>query len=226
MVSVRRRKSNHSGNSKVSVKVKDKQRRHFASNKVLRAHWDSKLTMSQNYAKLGLRLKLGKPTGGVEKPLAIEKGLDGKKHDKPQKEDENIDDFYNSDGEIDPERIPEGRAHIVRDESGEVVKIVYGTKVSGMFEQGASEKEEPAQESVVINELMEVAQAKPEKPPKRLTELEEIWVEGLRKKYGNDYERMKWDRKLNPMLLTPGKLQKLFERKLLVDDYDRRQRAD
>ncbi|KAI0462742.1 hypothetical protein LJB42_003543 [Komagataella kurtzmanii] len=225
MVSVRRRKSNHSGTSKVSVRVKDKQRRHIATNKVLRAHWDSKLTLSQNYAKLGLRLKLGKPTGGVEKPLAIDKGLDGKKHDKSQREDENIDDFYNSEGEIDPAKIREGRAHIVRDESGAVVKIVYGTKVSGMFEQGPSEKEEPAQESVVINELMEKAQSRPEKPPKRLTELEEIWVDGLQKKYGNDSERMKWDRKLNPMMLTPRKLEKLFERKLQVEDYDRRHTA-
>lgn len=186
MASVRRRRTNKTG-GKVTRRTKDKHRRvNIKGNKFLEGNWDDKLTIAQNYKRLGLAVQLGTPAGGVEK--------DFEKKDEVEELEENVDE----------EAIPEGEAKIVRDDQGNVVKVIYGTKKQAEDEETVKEK--PKTEFVA--KLEEYA-AQPVESEERYQSVREVdWVEALVLKYGDDYEKMKWDKKLNVNQNSVGVLKK------------------
>lgn len=193
MVSVRRRRANKSSVKKATRRVKDKQREvNIASNPIIQANWDYSLTLVQNYRKLGLKVKLGTPAGGVEPSLAPRKkipvGGGG-----ASKDVEPI-------GETEDE-IPEGEARIIRDEDGEVVKVIYGKK-----KITKESSEEPKTE--VVRQLEEFANSRIVKTERKQSEREESWLESLYKKHGDDYAAMMWDKKLNIYQQSSGDLRR------------------
>jgi nucleolar protein 16 len=65
---------------------------------------------------------------------------------------------------------------------------------------------------LLIIELLEIA-AKPSIPNVRhTTEVEGHWIQKLVHTYGEDYERMMWDKELNPMQHTPAQLKRKIKR--------------
>lgn len=55
--------------------------------------------------------------------------------------------------------------------------------------------------------------AKPTAPnPHRTTTLEAQWLQELVDKYGDDYERMMWDKDLNPMQHTVAQLKRKIKK--------------
>ncbi|KAI5965342.1 NOP16 [Candida pseudojiufengensis] len=203
MVSVRKRKMARSSVKKNTRRVKDKQRDiNIYSNPIIAKNWDKSLTLKQNYKKLGLTSKLNKPAGGVEQKIETLTDLK-KKYKKLQEQNQSvsIEDIENTE---DPSRIPEGEARIVRDpKTNEVLEVIYGTmKVE-------ETEEEPKQENSVIKELEEYASqhAKP-KRERHLSERENEWAQKLYEKYGDDYDKMKWDKKLNIYQQSVGDLKR------------------
>ena len=65
---------------------------------------------------------------------------------------------------------------------------------------------------VLMIELLEIA-AKPSVPNIRHpSTLEAQWLQGLVDKYGDDYDRMMWDKELNPMQHTPAQLKRKIKK--------------
>lgn len=60
----------------------------------------------------------------------------------------------------------------------------------------------------VIRQLEEAARNGVRKAPRTQSKREEEWIERLVEKYGDDYSRMVWDRKLNPMQQSEGDLKR------------------
>lgn len=182
MGSVRQRQKSKSGAKRTTRRTKDRQRDvNIASNPIIAANWDHSLTLAQNYKKLGLKVKLGTPAGGVE-PI-----LDPKRQRKHKTQEENVEPI----GETEDE-IPEGEARIIRDENGEVLKVIYGRK---KVDPNASEQEKPKTE--VIKQLEQFANTRVAKTDRVQSDREEVWLEALYKKHGDDYGKMMWDKKLN-----------------------------
>lgn len=217
MVSVRKRKMARSSVGKVSRTKKDthKKIRKFG-NQIIAENWDNKLTLSQNYERLGLKVRLGKKTGGVEKNLKVIKPI------KVDDEDEGdlVDDDENkkeADQEkidpYDPANILEGTAKLIKNDDGKVVKVIYGTKKLDAEEQDSNVIEisrKVTKDSSVVKALEKLASSEV-KHEKLISEREIEWLRKLETKYGDDYEAMKWDRKLNPFQESTGKLRKRFK---------------
>lgn len=187
--------------AKNTRRTKDAQRApKIAHHPVLAARWDKKLTLKQNYEKLGLTSRLGKYNGGQEHTYKTVTELRKEQDEKNKIEHVAPEDVA---VETDPLKIPEGEARLIRDpETNEVVKVIYGTMKSGLVKEAKPDNS-------IINELVEFSEknarkAKQQKPK----EEEEGFLEKLHEKYGDDYGKMKWDKKLNPFFFSESQLKK------------------
>jgi len=216
MVSVRKRKMARSSVGKVSRRKKDSHKKaHKFGNQIIADNWDSKLTLSQNYERLGLKVRLGKKSGGIEKKLRIIKPIKVDDED----EDELLENVPNEknddDKEIDPydpANILEGTAKLIKDKDGKVVKVIYGTKKLNADQEESNIIEisrKVTKDSSVVEALEKLASVDV-KREKVISDREVEWLKKLQSKYGEDYEAMKWDRKLNPFQESAGKLKKRF----------------
>ncbi|GMM30415.1 Nop16 protein [Martiniozyma asiatica (nom. inval.)] len=238
MVSVRKRKMARSGVQKQTRRT-NKSKKDFnpKSNPIIAKHWDSNLTVKQNYKKLGLTMSLGRATGGEEKKLVIPQitrnNDDENLEDEDEREGEGESENQDSNGDqvdpYDPANILEGTAKIIKDEDGKVIKIVYGTKKpnssnnknNNNSNKNSSSKSSNTNDTTnveneednslakqVISELEELAAREKKKEFHPLNEVEFARYAKLDSVYGDDFEKMKWDRKLNPFQLSAGQLKK------------------
>lgn len=196
MASVRKRKMARSSVKKNTRKEKDKHRKiRLIPHPAMAAHWNTKLTWKQNYDRFGLQASISKFTvkPNLSENLSI---LEANANISPEVVA----------NETDPARIPLGEARLIRDtETKEVIEIVYGQMASNV-----KKVEEP--EVPIIEELTDYLKKRARLSPKKtLTEIECHWLAGLYKKYSDDYEKMKWDRKLNPTFLSVGQLKRRME---------------
>lgn len=197
MASVRKRKMARSSVKKNTKRTKDKKREvNITSHPVMQANWDKKLTLKQNYKKLGLTVRLGTFTGGQEADITT------LTEDREQESANKINPEAVA-NETDPAKIPEGEARLVRDpETNAVVQVIYGTMKPGS-------KKITKESTSIIPELEKYAEQHARKVKVyKTSEREEAWLEQLYEKHGDDYEKMKWDKKLNPIFLSEGALRK------------------
>lgn len=200
MTSVRKRKMARSSVKKNTKHVKDKKRDvKMTAHPVMQAHWDKKLTLKQNYKRLGLTARLGHATGGEEATVTtVSEYRASKEAEGPQAPSpESIAT------ETDPEKIPLGEARLIRDpETNEVVQVIYG-------KMEVAAKKETANPTSIIDELIKYNEEHA-KPPRNITTTarEDAWLAKLEEKYGDDFEKMKWDKKLNPTFMSAGQLRK------------------
>ncbi|OBA23539.1 nucleolar protein 16 [Metschnikowia bicuspidata var. bicuspidata NRRL YB-4993] len=204
MTSVRKRKMARSSVKKNTRRVKDSSKRVVLKGHPLMAqYWDPKLTLIQNYKKLGLTVSLGKQNGGVERKLESVSERRARDVESDSDDDDASSATLGSDEvETDPLKIPAGEARIVRDpETNEVVKVVYG--------QMQPEQPEEKSEFSIVDKLEEYNKehAKPVRDTKP-SDREDHWLSQLHDKYGEDYERMKWDKKLNQTFMSAGQLKR------------------
>ncbi|CAH2351971.1 nucleolar protein 16 [[Candida] railenensis] len=201
MVSVRKRKMNRSSVKKNTRRTKDKQRNiNIHSNPIIAANWDKSLTLKQNYKKLGLKVKLGTSAGGSEQKVDTLSEIRQRNAELAKLTDITLEQIENA---TNPEEIPEGQARIIRDpETNEVISIIHGTKKVGL-------SSETNEDSSVIKQLEEYAQKHSEiKKERKQSDRENDWCKSLYNKYGDDYEKMKWDKKLNIYQQSAGDLKR------------------
>lgn len=205
MVSVRKRKMARSSVKKNTRRTKDKQRNiNVYSNPIIAKNWDKSLTLQQNYKRLGLRAKLGHMAGGVEQKVETLTELRNKKKNKGNNnETVTIDEIEHTD---DPAKIPEGEARIIRDpKTNEVLKVIYGT----MKVEDEEDNDDEKVDNSVIKQLEEYAEQHSKvKKERHLSDRESDWLKSLYEKYGDDYEKMKWDKKLNIYQQSAGDLKR------------------
>jgi nucleolar protein 16 len=204
MGTVRARQKSKTTTRKVSRRVKDKKRDiNIASNPIIEANWDYSLTLKQNYKRLGLTVKLGREAGGAEANVEKPKFKPGVRsiHD-----DEDLEEKAEED--LTPEDIPVGEARIVRDDKGEVVKVIYGTKKPLDGDLELVEEVKVAPKTEVVKQLEAYANRPLIYKEREQSTREEEWIKTLIDKYGDDYSRMKWDKKLNIHQQSEGDLRK------------------
>lgn len=111
-------------------------------------------------------------------------------------------------------------ARIERDEDGNVVRIVYGKSA----ELGADSSDEDEEEdegftgfedepkTEVVKALEEMAANAAPPVGREQSEREQDWIAQLVAKHGDDYEAMKWDKKLNVFQQSAGDLKKRIKK--------------
>jgi len=220
MGSVRQRRKQHSTTKKATRKNKDAQRKvNIHSNAIIAENWDYKATLAQNYAKLGLSAKLQKPAGGEQI------NYDNKKHklgtvkvntladldSSSDDEEENSSDEEQNDIFIDPaeldengdyiaERILEGEARIVKDDSGKIINVVYGTMKPFDIDMSIEQlkKKNSMQPKTEVIKLLEEEAIKPVvRKERHFSAREDEWISKLVSKHGENYKKMVMDKKLN-----------------------------
>lgn len=200
MGTVRARQKSKKSARKVTRRVKDKKKEvHMTSNPIIEANWDYNLTLKQNYKKLGLTVRLGQEAGGSEANVDKPKFKKGVKSlaEEPVIEEE----------DLKAEDIPVGEARIIRDDNGEVVEVIYGTKKKLDEDYELVETEEKPK-TKVIEELENYAKLIKKDRPRTISIREDDWIKSLVDKYGDDYGKMKWDKKLNIYQQSEGQLKK------------------
>ncbi|ANB13554.1 Nop16p [Sugiyamaella lignohabitans] len=182
---VRRKKHARSKLNKNTRRVKDKHAKiNIQSNAIIAEHWDSKLTLAQNYKKLGLTARLGRRAGGEEKEIRNTDSLNANE----------------SDDESEHE-LEEGEGRIVRHEDGSVT-VEYGKPKD---DEEEAEHEETTTEVV---QKLEALAASGITKPRVQSEREQDWISRLVEKHGDNYEAMFWDKKLNIYQQSIGDLKR------------------
>ncbi|RMZ85211.1 hypothetical protein DV738_g406, partial [Chaetothyriales sp. CBS 135597] len=188
----------------------------FGHNAIIAANWDRKLTLWQNYNRLGLSSKLGGPTGGTEK-----KGKD---------KDQAATNIRTGDSLAIPKARETGKVQaqeiqVERDpETGRIIRVLrpetdedHGADDNPLNDPLNDILDEPQQGSSapvkgVIAELereaAREAEAVAKRRPRQQSQREEEWLSRLVAKYGQDTRAMARDRKLNPMQQTEGDLKR------------------
>ncbi|KAK9320806.1 ribosome biogenesis protein Nop16 [Lipomyces orientalis] len=202
MVSVRRRRKQKSSLPKVTRRQNDKQRKtRIKSNAIIAANWDEKLTLSQNYKKLGLTSKLSRPTGGIQKELKPATAAVPVAPAAPTR-------ALESDATVPSNAVTE--AKIIRDaETGAIIRIeeVKRTEFDEIQTPHA-----PSATTDVVRQLEEYAARGERKHVRLQSEREDSWIGELVKKHGDDYEAMMKDRKLNVWQQSAGDIRRRVEK--------------
>ncbi|RPB19490.1 putative nucleolar protein 16, partial [Terfezia boudieri ATCC MYA-4762] len=175
-------------------------------NQIIAQNWNKNETLQQNYKRLGLAVKLNKPTGGVEKSLSSFTSTTAA--------------AAAAAGAFPPSTsftaphcpIAPGEARIERDADGNIVNIIYGATGEARLDQledtamqQDGHSREPTTE--VVKALIERA-SRGAKVERNQSEREKEWIERLVERYGEDYRKMSWDRKLNPHQQSEGDIRK------------------
>lgn len=225
----RQKRKNRSSISKVRQKTKSKKT--VLSNPIIARAWNKGQTISQNFKRMGLAVKLNKQTGGVEKKgsdlLAVETATP---------------DTLQIRGASGIKSIGLGEAKVERDESGRIVRVLQGDSIAPTPNplhdsltdlDSESDTEDPAvrllhdqhgtvggsghsgtSHSVtnVVRDLEEQARLPAARYKRKQTENEQAFVESLVRKYGDDYSKMARDTKLNYMQRSEGDLKRRIKK--------------
>ncbi|KAI9001700.1 ribosome biogenesis protein Nop16 [Gaertneriomyces semiglobifer] len=181
-------------------------------NDLIRKHWDKKLTLKQNYEKLGLIANLNGQAGGTEH--GNEERMEAERKLREQVEWRTIDAPTPSSGDSsNDDELPEN----------------YDVEVNGPIEVDAritaigtnpSSRRLPLfkpQPSTSIVGIMEEQAKNIAKVERHASEQESKVFGDLMRKYGLDYAKMARDIKLNRYQLSEGQLRKKIEKLINKD---------
>ncbi|KIV81084.1 hypothetical protein PV11_08534 [Exophiala sideris] len=208
----RQKKKNRSSLSKArphSNRTKaGKKKVNFLGNETIAKNWDRKLTVSQNYKRLGLSSRLNAPSGGTEK--------------KPVKGEDTAPKTRNSLAIAGPRASSKSatqEVQVERDpETGRIIRVIrpdpdendnpLNDPLNDIMDMDYEEAPTRPQTDVVA--ALEAQAAEEEewlatkKQPRKQSQREEEWISSLVEKHGDDIKAMVRDRKLNPMQQTEG----------------------
>ncbi|PGH12161.1 nucleolar protein 16 [Helicocarpus griseus UAMH5409] len=211
-----KQKSNRlkNGNKKIDV----------LGNPIIAENWDKKLTLTQNYRRLGLAAKLNAPTGGAEK----------NRQQASNDQQQPTDSLHVLSSAVSTKKLRPTEARVERDpETGKILRVIHPedeeqVEIAGRKRRKANPLEDPLNEvedididqqatasaptnapsSAVVQQLERQAALEEEalmkKQPRGQSKREEEWLERLVAKYGDNVSAMVRDRKLNPMQQTAG----------------------
>ncbi|KAJ5888147.1 hypothetical protein N7495_008188 [Penicillium taxi] len=195
------------GNKKINV----------LGNAIIAENWDKKLTLTQNYNRLGLLHKLNAPAGGKER-------LPGQGELTVDSHSMHIKGSGKAAAQINL-----GETRVERDEAGNILRVIHDDdeiEVAGQKRRRANPLNDPLNDlsdnevdietsgpkTDVVKQLerqadLEGVDAKAKKP-RFQSQRETEWVLRLIEKHGENYSAMTRDRKLNPMQQTEGDLRR------------------
>lgn len=187
------------------------------------AAWDPRLTLSQNYRRLGLSAKLNSSSGGVETSAddVADLATTGMGMGRASTRREPLNITSATKKKLEP-----GSVRVVRDSEGRIVDVlregngagggVWGQPLNG-DESGEEEEEEGEEEGEagrrrrragIVPQLEEASRLEKRPRPRKQSQREVEWIATLVEKWGGDVAAMARDRKLNPMQQTEGDLRR------------------
>ncbi|OJD25862.1 nucleolar protein 16 [Blastomyces percursus] len=207
------------GNKKINV----------LGNAIIAQNWDKKLTLTQNYRRLGLASQLNAPTGGAERKLAD--FSTGQQH---------TDSLHLLPSSTTLKMLKPTEARVERDpETGRILRVIHPenddkVEIAGRKRRKANPLEDPLNEvsqaslgnssmsipgsmsSAVVQALERQAALEEEslkkKQPRHQSKREEEWLERLVAKHGDNVGAMVRDRRLNPMQQTEGDIKRRLKK--------------
>ncbi|KAG0254591.1 Nucleolar protein 16 [Mortierella polycephala] len=194
MPTVRKRRTIKTPSRKVTRKTANKHKRkvNVIGNQIIRDNWDKRATLRQNYARLGLLPSLNGVTGGIE----------------VKDENELMENEQKSLEEL-AETLTAEQGIIQRDDDGNIINVIVGKVKSKEEIAEIMERDpEPVKAKTDVVRALEARAANALKVERYQSEGELVWAATLVEKYGDDYEKMFWDRKLNPNQQTAAQLKK------------------
>jgi len=175
---------------------------------------DKKQTLSQNYKRLGLTARLNHISGGTEKTAASLKTATTAGMEKDRFAVSNSNAAIE---EITVERDPKTGAvlRVVESEpnrrSNPLNDPLNDLEESDIEEWegfGDTPTSRTGAETEVTAQLEDLASRGVRKTPRKQSEREQEWIQGLVEKYGNGYAKMFRDTKLNPMQRSEGDIKR------------------
>ncbi|KAL8816238.1 MAG: hypothetical protein Q9191_008363, partial [Dirinaria sp. TL-2023a] len=189
------KKKNRSSIPRATQKPKSK-RLPIKASPIIAAHWDKHLTLSQNYRKLGLASKINARSGGTEPGSKANQGegTSSQTHDPLAV------------GVKRPAETSLKTAKVVRDEKGNISRVIHDEKISNPLNDPlmALETEnvnihnhgnEGVIHALEAAAAAELADVKRRKKPRKQSQREQEWIERLVEKYGDDVGAMAWDKR-------------------------------
>ena len=166
---------------------------------------DRKLTLSQNYQRLGLSSRLGGRSGGVEKT--------GKENEYTRTVDSLAIPAARKTGKLLPEEVrvqrdPETGSilRVIRPDQDQTVPNPLHDPLNDLEEQEVTTSK-PSDNGIIADlerEAAEEEQRLAKKRPRQQSQREEEWIMRLVEKHGQDSRAMARDKKLNPMQQAEG----------------------
>ncbi|KAI8968557.1 ribosome biogenesis protein Nop16 [Mycotypha africana] len=185
-----------------------KKRVTIVGNPIIKKNWDKKLTVKQNYEKLGLLTELNGSTGGKEK-------LNPDNKDKTEESEDMEDDATPmkalvdlTDAEVEElkKKLAPGEGLIQRDEEGNILRVIVGEKKS--HDDILDEEIAPVEAKTDVVRQLEEQAANAFHHEKYQSEFQTDWIQKLINKHGDDYKAMFWDKELNIYQNTAAQLKK------------------
>ncbi|KAA8641916.1 hypothetical protein EYZ11_002153 [Aspergillus tanneri] len=176
-------------------------------NAIIAENWDRKLTLTQNYRRLGLVHRLNTPAGGAEKRPNKDGGVDSERDDSLH---------IRSSAQATAKKLGLGEVQVERDpETGNIVRVINQKRPNPLNDplNDLSDREESRGPKTTIVEQLErqaaqEGQGVKAKKPRHQSSRESEWIQRLVDKHGDDVGAMFRDRKLNPMQQSEGDLRR------------------
>ncbi|KAF9975403.1 Nucleolar protein 16 [Actinomortierella ambigua] len=192
MANPRQRKKQATGRKNTRRTADKRKRVNITGNKIIRDNWDKKATLRQNYARLGLMPSMNGVKGGVE-----------------LKSEADVEEMEEKSLEEMAAELSEEQGIIQRDDDGNIIKVIVGKKKTQEEIEEMMERDlPPAPAKTDVVRQLEAQAANVLKTERHQSDGELLWAAKLVEKYGDDYEKMFRDRKLNPMQQTVGQLRR------------------
>ena len=174
---------------------------------------DRKLTLSQNYQRLGLSSRLGGRSGGVEKT--------GKENESTKTIDSLAIPAARKTGTLLPEEVRVERdpetgniLRVIRPDEDEAVPNPLHDPLNDLEEQEVTTSK-PSVNGIIADlerEAAEEEQRLAKKRPRQQSQREEEWIMRLVEKHGQDTRAMARDKKLNPMQQAEGDISRRVQK--------------
>ncbi|KAL2807600.1 ribosome biogenesis protein Nop16 [Aspergillus granulosus] len=193
-------------------------------NAIIAENWDRKLTLTQNYRRLGLVHRLNAPSGGSEKR-------------KTQNGFEEPEDSLHIKGSVGAvvKNVAVSETKVERDpETGKIIRVVHPDEeeieIAGRKHRRANPLDDPLNDlsdedddstpqvnksiSHIVQqlELQANKESQAAKKPRHQSAQEQSWIARLVERHGDNYAAMARDMKFNPMQQTAGDLRRRIEK--------------
>ncbi|KAH8433034.1 nucleolar protein 16 [Aspergillus melleus] len=182
-------------------------------NAIIAENWDRKLTLTQNYRRLGLTHRLNAPAGGAEKRPNKDGGIDVAP--------ENSLHIKGS-SEATAKQLGLGEVEVERDpETGNIIRVVSKKRDNPLNDplNDLSDNEQDAYgapKTDIVKQLERQAAQEGEdvktKKPRHQSSREAEWIQRLVDRHGDDIAAMFRDRKLNPMQQSEGDIRRRIKK--------------
>ncbi|KAG9284649.1 hypothetical protein G9A89_004691 [Geosiphon pyriformis] len=197
------RKKTRNPASKVTRKTANKHFKKFVvtGNYIIAKNWDKKATLQQNYARIGLMTSLNGVKGGVEKLY-------------PRSVSTTDDTLSQQKVELLRKVLGPNEGIIQRDQDGNVINVIIGRTREEEEEEVFDQVMEPTPAKTDVVKALELQAQNFGKPETHQAEGEKAFARKCIAKYGDDYQAMFRDIKLNTYQHTATQLRKKCEKYL------------